>query len=205
MSIKKNVQMKLFLFISFLMTAVFSCNDNKKAQTGNVIISKIYHKKGTTDTDTLWVSQNDSTVFKREEFLTQRPCQNAEYTIRYDLINPQKDAYYYIYNENQQLVLEGKYETDFIFEGKATGEGDFYNSKNYEYEDNGDLVAISYMQDGRHTKTETFDSNGKIEKIFYKNKKSGDTEKIAFYKNGKLRKTRIYTAFDVYYTVEADD
>ncbi|WP_337085160.1 hypothetical protein [Elizabethkingia anophelis] len=197
--------MKIIIATIFLITNIFGCNGSKKTTKENSIISKTYHKTGKTDTDTLWVSQNDSTVFKREEMFINRPCSNPEFAIRYDLIKPKNNAYYFIYDENHQLVLEGKYEANYIFEGIATGKGDFYNSKNYDYNDNGDLLAISYMQDGRHTKTETFGSDGKIEKIFYKNKKSGDTEKLEFYKNGKLKKTRIYTAFDTYYTINADE
>ena len=171
----------------------------------NTIISKIKYIKNTAEIDTLWVSQNDSTVFRQEEVMIHRPCSNPEFSIRYELINPKVNSYYFIYNEQQQLVLEGKYTKEYTYEGATEKLGNFYNSKSYSYKSNGKLKAIHYMEDGRNSKLELYDRKKRLKEITYYDKKSSDKTKIEIYDNGQLEETRIYTSFDNYYTVKADN
>lgn len=200
--------MKTISLLLFLTTVIMGChctksNDNSGKE--NMIISKNYHKSGQSDTDTLWVSQNDSTVFKKEELPMRRPESNPELYINYELIEPKDNAYYFIYNDKKQLIKEGKYTSQYTYEGIIYKQGDFYNTKNYTYKRNGNLETIHYQEDGRNLKTEYFDGEKRLTKIRYLNKKSSDIEKIEIYKNGKLKETRIYKGFNSYDTVKADD
>ena len=200
--------MKLFL-INLFMTVVFlGCDfitQNETVPDGNAIIYKFKPKKNNTELDTLWVSQTDSTVFKKEEGRVRTPTQGLEIQIRYELIDPKINTYYFIYDEKQQLILAGKYTEAYTYEGATNKLGNFYNSKTYYYKINGKLKTINYTQNGRNFKTESYDSKRRLTEIKYRKPKSGDVEKVEFYKNGKLKKTRIYTSFDNYYTVAADD
>lgn len=198
--------MKIIVLLTFLMIAVTGCNGcNKVADppTGDSIIYKIHKKAGVGDIDTLWVSQNDTSQFKTEEGMQRHPGQKAELITRYELRHPQDGAYYFIYNPAQQLMEEGKYTAQYPYEGRVL-DGNFYNTKSYYYKDNGKLSSIHYQVDGRNYKTEVYDSNRQLKEIIYFNKKSSDKEKVEIYKKGKLKETRIYTAFDVYHTIEAD-
>ncbi|AZA77582.1 hypothetical protein EG347_08675 [Chryseobacterium sp. G0186] len=200
--------MKTISLLLFFTTVIIGCKctqPNDRSEKENTVISKEYHKSGQSDTDTLWVSQNDSTVFKKEEVLIQRPDSNPELSVRYELIKPKDNAYYFIYDDKKQLIKEGKYTSQYTYEGIIYKQGDFYNSKNYTYKKNGNLETIHYQEDGRNLKTEYFDSEKRLTKIRYLNKKSSDTEKIEIYKNGKLKETRIYKGFNSYDTVKADD
>lgn len=200
--------MKTISLLLFFTTVIIGCNctkPNDQSEKENIVISKEYHKSGQSDTDTLWVSQNDSTVFKKEEIPMRRPESNPELYISYKLIKPKDNAYYFIYNDKKQLIKEGKYTSQYTYEEIVYKQGDFYNSKNYGYKRNGNLETIHYQEDGRNLKTEYFDREKRLTKIRYLNKKSSDTEKIEIYKNGKLKETRIYKGFNTYDTVKADD
>ncbi|WP_434380998.1 hypothetical protein [Sphingobacterium spiritivorum] len=161
--------------------------------------AKVKYKSNPSESDTLWVSQHDTTVFRREEVMISRPCSNPELEERFELIKPINEAYYYIYDNNKQLIMEGKY----TYEGTEGKEGNFYNSKSYYYKTNGDVKAIHYREDGRDIKTESFDGNKRLKEIMYRDKKSGNIQKVEIYSNGKLKETRVYKSFDTYNTIIA--
>ncbi|NRS90337.1 hypothetical protein HNQ02_003277 [Flavobacterium sp. 7E] len=171
----------------------------------NRIISKIKLKKSKSKIDTLWVSQNDTAVFRKETALINRPCSKPKMQIYYELINPKVETYYFIYNEQNQLVIKGKYTSKYTYEGACEKKGVFYNKKKYFYKNNGNLKAIHYMEDGRNSKYEIYDSKKRLKKITYYDKKSSEKLKIEIYSHGQLKETRIYTSFDRYYTVKADN
>lgn len=176
-----------------------SC-DSKEPQ--NIIISKVRYKPNSKIIDTLWVSQNDSTVFKQEEILTRRPHNTPEFTTRYELKNPKNGVYYFIHNNIGQLILEGRYDSEYMYEEQLNKEGNFYNSKTYRYKKNGKLETIHFMEDGRNLKTEHYDNKKRLTKIRYIDKKSESTTKVEIYDDGILDETRVYTSFDNYYTVK---
>lgn len=192
------------IFLVTLMSCGF-VTEKENSEKENIIISKIKHKKNTNETDTLWVSQNDTTVFKQEEVMIHRPCSNPEFSTRYELLKPINEAYYFIYDNNKQLILEGKYTNEYIYEGKNYKKGDFYNSKSYSYKGNGKLEAIHYMEDGRNKKLEIFNSKEKLEEVKYYDKKSSNITKVEMYDNGALEETHVYTSFDNYYIVKANN
>ncbi len=197
---------QLVILLSFLNFINCKCqNQFRNSENKNSITSKIKYKKIKTGTDTLWVSQNDTTVFKKEELIITRPCSKPELSIRYNLITPINKAYYFIYNEKQQLIKEGKYTYEYTYRGATKKSGNFYTSKDYYYKRNECLDAIHYTVDGRHHKTEHFDRKKRLSRIRYFDKKSSDTEKIEIYKKGKLKETRIYTSFSKYYTIKANE
>ncbi|UNY99843.1 hypothetical protein MQE36_05720 [Zhouia spongiae] len=191
----------IFLILSFINSSCRTGGEN--SQNKNTFISKVKYKSNSSEIDTLWVSQNDTTAFKREDVIITRPCSNPESAVRYDLINPVDSAYYFIYNDKQQLILEGRYSYVYTYPDAATKTGNFYNSKNYYYRKNGNLDLIHYMKDGRNYKSEHFDRKRRLTKIRYFDLKSSDIKKIEIYKKGLLKETRIYTSFDRYYTVKA--
>ena len=190
--------MKTFIFLLFSMFAM-SCN-SKEPQ--HMIISKVHYKPNSKIIDTVWVSQNDSTVFKREEVLTRNHHQTPKFETRYELKDPKNGVYYFIHNNIGQLIMEGRYDSEFTYEGNLSKQGNFYNSKSYYYKKNGDLTTIHYMEDGRNLKTEHYDRKKRLTKIRYLDKKSGSTTKIEIYDDGILDETRVYTSFDNYYTVK---
>lgn len=188
--------------VTIIYYSVFPENDN--IQKEPVFILKAYHKNNQYNTDTLWVSQNDSTVFKKKEAMLHRPCANPELSVQYELINPKNGAYYLIYNTKKQLIMEGIYSAQYTYEGQTYKQGNFYNAKRYSYKKNGNIATIHYQEDGRNIKTEHFDSKKRLTKIKYFDKKSSNTEKIELYKKGALKETRVYTGFSKYYTVRAN-
>lgn len=192
--------MKILLFIIPITLAVAKCNNVQTSDEPKVIY-KLHKKTGEQDIDTLWVSQNDTTVFSSEETVQSYPEGKAKLVINYQLKTPQDETYYFIYNTEGQLAKEGKYTAQYVFEGK-TLEGNFYNSKTYYYKKNGILNAIHFQVDGRNQKIEHFDSDRQLTKVTWFNKKSGEKDKEEIYKNGRLKETRVYTAFDVYHTVK---
>lgn len=194
----------MLLVIAF--TGCNGCHNHIPNTKSNKIIYRIHNKTSLQDADTLWVSQNDTTVFKSEEGMQRNPGQKAKWVTHYELKNPRNGAYYFIYNDAQQLIQEGIYTAQYTTsEGKTIEDGNFYNSKSYYYKDNGKLSAIHYQVDGRNFKTELYNRKKVLTEVIYFNKKSGDKEKVEIYENGKLKETRIYTAFDVYHTLEADN
>lgn len=194
--------MKIRSILILLTVLAMGCQcSTSSAQKKNTIISKVYHAKGNDETDTLWVSQNDTAVFKAEETIQRRHHRDAVLMMQYELRNPRDGAYYFIYNEDQQLIQEGVYTASYTYEGSINKQGNFYNVKNYRYNDNGSLKAIHYQEDGRNLKIEFYDQNRQLTQITWFNKKSSDKEKVEFYRNGKLKETRIYTAFDTYHTL----
>ncbi len=187
----------LFLLIINLLSCTYHTAENNK----KTIISKIKHKSNNSESDTLWVSQNDTSVFQRLDEFIHRPCSNAELLVRYQLKNPQDGAYYFIYNDRGLLEMEGKYTQHTSDRIKS---GDFYNSKTYFYNKNGDLGFILFKEDGRSSKVEYY-SKKELTKIEYTDKKTGETSKVEIYKNGHLKETRIYTSFDRYYVVKPEN
>lgn len=187
---------------------IMACNCTKGKNDGrekNVIISKVHHKSGPDDTDTLWVSQNDSTVFRKEEVMVKHPDSYPKFMEKYTLINPKDGAYYFVYNGSQQLIEEGKYTAQYTYEGITYKEGNFYNQKTYSYKKNGKLETKHVQEDGRNLKTEFFNNDGQLTEIKYFNKKSSDIEKVEIYNKGKLKETRIYKGFNNYDTVKAGE
>ena len=197
--------MKIGYLILYSILSVFNGCDLKKGDDKKIIISKKYFKRNTSETDTLWISQNDTTVFKQVEDIIHRPCSNPELTISYELINPKDGAYYYIYDNKGKLVMEGKYTKEYLYENIINKQGNFYNSKNYSYKSSGKLNTIHYQEDGRNLKIEFFDNGKKLKEVIYFDKKSSDKTKIEIYNNGQLEETHIYTSFDNYYTVKANN
>lgn len=196
--------MKTEYIILYSILGIFTgCNLTKQAADKEIIISKIHNKRNDNETDTLRVSQNDTTVFKQVENINNRPCSNPEITTVYELREPNDGAYYYIYNSTGKLVMEGKYTKEYLYEGVLYEHGNFYNSVSYYYKKNGKLKAVHYQQDGRNLKTEFFDSDKILKEVIYFDKKSSDKIKVEIYDKGQLDETRIYTSFDNYYTVKA--
>ena len=194
--------------VTFLLTWILcSCNynsDKGNDTSKNTIISKVKFKRSSAESDTLWVSQNDSTFFRKEDVLVQRPCSNPEFQIHYEMLKPINDAYYYIYNDKQQLISEGKYTQKYTYEGATKMSGNFYDEKSYYYRNNGKLKMIHYMKDGRNDKTESYDRKKRLTEITYFDKKSSNKEKVEIYDKGKLQETRIYKSFDTYVTEKAN-
>ena len=198
--------MKTAQLILYSIFGIFnSCNPAKETADKEVIISKRYYKIKAAETDTLWVSQNDTAVFKQSENIITRPCSNPEISIDYELTDPKDEAYYYIYDKNGKLVMEGKYTDEYTYNGVSNKQGNFYNSKSYYYKKNGKLQTIHYQEDGRNLKTEIFDNEKRLKEVIYFDKKSSDKTKIEIYNKGKLKESRIYASFDNYYTVKAYD
>jgi hypothetical protein len=197
--------MKTTYFNLIFIFSITSCNfatEKNYIDKGNTIISKIKCKKDTTGLDTLWVSQNDTSVFRQEEVIISRPCSNPEFDVRYELLKPINDAYYFIYNNKKQLIEEGKYTNEYTYEGQTYKRGDFYNLKRYSYKSNGNLELIHYTEDGRNNKIEFFDSKKRLTEVTYFDKKSSNKTKVEIYNKGELEETHIYTSFDNYYTEE---
>lgn len=195
--------MKTIFFLLVMGMGVTGCNGwHKYSDSDNKIINKIPRRSGLQEIDTLWVSQNDTAVFSSEELIQRYPDRNARLGLRYELRNPQDEMYYFIYNDKQQLVQEGKYTAQYIYEG-IIYDRNFYNTKRYFYKKNGRLNSVHYQEDGRNFKLEQFAKDGQLTKITYFNKKTGEKEKIEIYKNKKLKETRIYTAFKTYRTVKS--
>lgn len=192
----------VFLFFAISIGCFFA---KANPYDGNWNIDEVYFSASSDDTDTLRVFQNDSAVFRKEELIVKNPDSYPKLTVRYELIHPQDKAYYFIYNDKKQLVIEGKYSTQYTYEGITYEQGGFYNSKTYSYKKNGSLETIHYQEDGRNLKTEYFNSDKKLTKIRYFNKKSSDTDKIEIYKKGKLKETRTYKGFNSYDTVKGKD
>ena len=197
--------MKIGSLILYSIFSIFNGCDLKESNDKETIISKKYFKRNTSETDTLWISQNDTTVFKQVEHIIRRPCSNPEFTISYELINPKNEAYYYIYDNKGKLIMEGKYTKEYLYEGIINKRGNFYNSKNYSYKNSGRLNTIHYQEDGRNMKTEVFDNKKRLKEIIYFDKKSSDKTKIEIYDKGQLEETRIYTSFDNYYTIKVNN
>lgn len=199
--------MKKLLILLTISIFLISCDfgNAQNSNTKTAIISKIKLKTNNAESDTLWVSQNDASVFIREEGYITRPCSNPEFHISYSLKEPKVDAYYFIYNPEQQLVMEGKYTMMKIHPDKKEELGNLYNSKSYTYRKNGKLHYIHYMVEGRNGSTETYDRKKRLTKISYRDKKSGDTNKVEIYRKGKLKETRNYYSFSNYTTVKAED
>ncbi|MFC6267836.1 hypothetical protein [Frigoriflavimonas asaccharolytica] len=154
--------------------------------------------------DTISVSQADPLVFEKITLLAHRPCQKPRLETNYYLKNPKNGAYYIIYNEEKQLTLEGTYVFNETNKGLGKDAGSFYDSKSYHYKKNGNIDFIHYQKEGRNSRTEYFDGKKRLKKIRYIDKKSGDTDKIEIYQKGKLKETRIYTAFSTYHTVKSN-
>src|SRR5690606_26685264 len=106
--------------------------------------------------DTLWVSQDDTTVFHREVGRIHRPCSRPEVVVEYELIHPRDSAYYLIYNDKGLLIMEGRYRAKYISGDIVYDQGNFYTYKSYHYKRNGLLESIHYMEDGRNLKIEHF-------------------------------------------------
>lgn len=192
--------MKTHLLPCFLILILLSC-DTKGTEQKNIIISKVHYKPNSKIIDTLWVSQNDSAVFIQKEVMSGNPGQRPKPITIYELKAPKDGVYYYIYDNEGKLFLEGRYDSEYTYEGQLYKQGNFYNSKTYRYRDNGKLTSVHYMEDGRNLKTEVYDRKERLKEIRYIDKKSETTTKVEIYENGEVKKTRVYTSFDNYYTV----
>lgn len=192
--------MKIQLLPFFLLFILMSC-DTKGTEQKNIIISKVHYKPNSKVIDTLWVSQNDSKVFLQKEVMSGNPGQRPEPVTIYELKAPVDSAYYYIYDNEGKLFMEGRYDSEYTYEGITTDQGNFYNSKSYRYRDNGKLRSVHYMEDGRNLKTESYNRKEQLDEVRYIDKKSETTTKVEIYENGEVKKTRVYTSFDNYYTV----
>ena len=191
-----------------MISAVISCHlTGGKSVIGNpkIIISKIKQKQSSKETDTIWTSQNDSTAFVKEEGYIHRPCSMPELFTSFKLIKPIDQAYYYIYNNSQQLILEGKYSAQYTYNNKIINEGDFFDNKTFTYNDDNELETIHYSVDGRNFKLELYDNDHQINEIIFYDKQSGNTSRIEIYDNNKLTKTKVYTSFDEYKTIYPDN
>lgn len=179
----------------------FNCTcvpESNILKTENSIIYQVKYKSNLNELDTFWVSENDTNVFKKEEMYITRPCSNPEFTIRYNMIAPINNAYYYIYNEKQQLSTEGVSTYGYLYEGVLEKFLEFHNQKYYYYGRCGCVNTIHYMLDGRNHKTESFDKKNRLSQIRYLDKKSGDVDRIEIYKKGELKETHVYTSFKNY-------
>ncbi|WP_312825729.1 hypothetical protein [Epilithonimonas sp.] len=192
--------MKTLLLPFFLILILMSC-DTKGTEQKNIIISKVHYQPNSKIIDTLWVSQNDSKVFLQKEVMSGNPGQRPEPITIYELKAPIDGAYYYIYDNEEKLFMEGRYDSEYTYEGQVYKQGNFYNSKSYRYRDNGKLNSVHYMEDGRNVKTESYNRKEQLDEVRYIDKKSVTTTKVEIYENGEVKKTRVYTSFDNYYTV----
>lgn len=195
--------------VLFIITtlSLLSCNlfTAKETAVTEPFVAKAKFSKNDTIADTLWVSHNDTTVFKKVEYLAGQHHQKREIKIRYELKNPVDKAYYFIYNVNNQLIGEGIYNKTIVYEGKTYNEGNFYNFKSYYYKNNGNLKSIHYMVDGRNSKVELYDRKKRLTEIIYFDKKSSDKTKVEIYSKGKLKETRVYKSFDTYTTYKPNE
>lgn len=199
--------MKSYNLISFLILVFLWTNikaETKRFQNEYANSPSIFNRKKLHDKDTLRVSQDDQSVFRYEKALITRPCSKPQFQDRYELIHPQIDTYYFIYNPKKELIFEGKYTAKGHDEKPLYKKVNFYNSKRYYYKKNGQLEMIHYQEDGRNSKTEYFDGKKRLVKIRYIDKKSEETSKIEIYKNNRLAETRTYTSFSQYTTVKTD-
>lgn len=192
----------LFLFLLLKCSGFCSTLKNNHLQDNAHVFQKTNYQ---TDTDTLRVFQNDSTVFNKVITFLTRPCSKPQLATFYELIEPKEGVYYFIYNEKKQLLKEGKYTANYTYEGIIYTKAAFYDSKSYNYKKNGKLNFIHYQEEGRNLKTEYFDSKKRIKRIRYLDKKSGDVSKIEIYKRGQLKATRVYKSFSTYDTVKANN
>ena len=192
--------MRNFNFLVLMVIFLQSC-DTKGTENENIIISKVHFKPNSKIIDTLWVSQNDSTVFAQKEVMTRNPERMPEPITVYELKEPKDGVYYYIYDREGKLFLEGRYDSKYTYDGITTNQGNFYNSKSYSYRNNGKLSSVHYMEDGRNLKTESYNRKEQLDEVRYIDKKSATTTKVEIYENGEVQKTRVYTSFDNYYTV----
>ncbi len=111
--------------------------------------------------DTLVISQTDTTMFEKRDFY-----QNCSFNIFksnkpdatvYILKNPINGVYYYVFNDKNQLVAEGKYT-------KGNGRmnfGEGYFERTYQYKKNGKLNSIDYYKKGKLIKTIVYNQNNK--------------------------------------------
>ncbi|MFT5820456.1 MAG: hypothetical protein ACI8ZM_001698 [Crocinitomix sp.] len=136
-----------------------------------VILLSIVNTAYSQSIDTLRVYQNDTLVFNSTFSWNNYKCWHISpfrrlppFSIHYEIINPKDSTYYFIYNEQEQLVKEGMYSSK-CFEGETYG--DFYKCKYYYYDDKGRLAKIHYREDGHRDKGE-------------------------YYKRGKLKETKVY-------------
>jgi len=192
--------MKTLLLPFFFILILISC-DTKGTEQKNIIISKVHYQPNSKIIDTLWVSQNDSKVFLQKEVMSGNPGQRPEPITIYKLKAPIDGAYYYIYDNEGKLFMEGRYDSEYTYEDQVYKQGNFYNSKSYRYRDNGKLNSVHYMEDGRNVKTESYNRKEQLDEVRYIDKKSETTTKVEIYENGEVKKTRVYTSFDNYYTV----
>jgi hypothetical protein len=114
------------------------------------------------EADTLVVHQNDTLSFDANISWIQRPCQDAQWQTSYKLKSPKDSTYYFIYNDQKQLIQEGL--TKSLDSSNADQDVGFYHSKNYFYKRNGRLLRIYFQQNGRNVKTEYY-KRGKLKDI----------------------------------------
>lgn len=106
----KTIYLTLFLIFNLI-------NSTNGSVINQNAIPNIYYKNSESKTDTLWVSQNDTAVFRRIETMVHHPCSKPKSAVLYELINPKDGVYYLIYNDKKQLVMEGMYTAKYTYEG----------------------------------------------------------------------------------------
>ncbi len=141
------------------------------------------------NTDTIRISRLDTAFVMKMEGLTRAPCQKPRWVTYYRVKTSIPDAYYIIFDENNNIRREGNY-----VKGVAYDETTYYYSKLNR------LLLMTFMEDGRHVRTEVLNRKGRPKKISYRDKKNGDVIKEEFYSNGKLKKVRNYYGFNSYRT-----
>ena len=130
-----------------------------------IILTCVSQLSYSNSIDTLSVNQNDTLTFTRTYSCFQRPCnRHAEFSTTYKLINPVENAYYLIYNANNQLAIEGKVSTKYDSDGIKYS--DFYTSIHYYYKENGKLSSIYYQKNGLSDKLEVY-KRGKLKKVTF--------------------------------------
>ncbi len=200
--------MKEMFSLLCIITSTVSCNlvmAHNGGQKADTVISKAKYKTNNSQIDSLWVSQNDTTVFRQEEVVVTRPCSHPKIATQYNLIAPRDSTYYFIYNRKGNLQMEGTYTHQYTYKGATAKRGNFYDSKTYYYSRRGNLEAIHYQEDGRNLKTEYFDSKKRLSKIRYIDKKSESTTRVEIYNKGTLKETRLYTGFANYTVIKAEE
>lgn len=153
--------------------------------------------------DTLEVYHSDTSQFLELPRFAHYPCSKPKVNMYYELIDPNENTYYYIYNTKNQLSLEGKYTFRDSTAGIHSKNGGFYNSRRYYYKKSGVLESMHSQDEGRNSKTEFYDKRKRITKIKYYNRKSGDLSTVEIYRKAKLKETRTYNGYRNYTIVKA--
>lgn len=117
--------------------------------------------------------------------MIHRPCSNPEFSIRYELINPKVNSYYFITMNNNNWYWRENTQKSIHMKVLLKNQ-EIFITQSYSYKSNGKLKAIHYMEDGRNSKLELYDRKKRLKEIIYYDKKSSDKTKIEIYDNGQV-------------------